>query len=240
MKKILLMLLMIIPIASAIGITGFINDHAGILTDADKQQIEPILQGLYDQDLAEFSVVTVPSLEGRDIEGYAFELAEGRLGKKDKNNGLLLLVALEDRKYRFEVGRGLEPILPDGKIGRVGRTYLVENFKQEEYGKGVKEAVLAVQAILTENAQSEYYVSEVDPEAQKWAMIGMIIALVMFTLFIIIIIKAAKHGKKRGDSDYFWAALIAGNMMRGKGGFSGGFGGFGGGSFGGGGASGGW
>jgi uncharacterized protein len=235
MKKILLILLLILPVVSAVEITGFINDEAEILTDAERQQIEPILQGLYDQDLAEFAIVTVNSLDGRDIGGYAFELAEGKLGKKDKNNGLLLLVALKDRKYRFEVGRGLEPVLPDGKIGRIGRTYLVENFRAGQYGNGIREAVLAVQAILTQDAESEYYVQAVNPNAA----IGGIVMLIIFILFIIVIVKSSKKGK-RGASDYFLAALMAGSMMRGRGGLGGGFGGFGGGGFGGGGAGGGW
>jgi len=230
--------LLMIPLATA-EITGFINDYAGILSDADKQQIEPILKGLYDQDLAEFAVVTVPNLEGRDIEGYAWELAEGKLGKKDKNNGLLLLVAVEDRQYRFEVGRGLEPVLPDGKIGRIGRNYLVENFRAGNYGEGIKEAVLAVQAVITEDNASEYYVQETPP-VNKYAAIAV---LIFFLMFIIIMISAIKHAKKHGrsDADFFFAAWLAGNMLRGKGGgFGGGFGGFGGGSFGGGGAGGGW
>ncbi|MBW3018747.1 TPM domain-containing protein [Candidatus Woesearchaeota archaeon] len=237
MKRILIILLLLPCVFAQIELTGYVNDYAGIISYADKLELEQICKQLQDSGTAEFAIVTVPSLEGRDIEGYAWELAEGKLGKKDKNNGLLLLVALDDRQYRFEVGRGLEPVLPDGKIGRIGRTYLVENFKNEEYGKGIKEAVLAVQAVLTEDAESEYYVTET--VSQKWALVGMIVVFVMFILFIIVVINAAKHSKKRGDSDYFWAALIAGNMMRGRGGF-GGFGGFGGGSFGGGGAGGGW
>ena len=81
------------------------NDHANILGD-EKQQIEQVAQQLYDADLAQIAIVTIDSLDGQSIEDVAFKLAEGKLGTQDKDNGLLLLIAVEDRAYRFEVGRG--------------------------------------------------------------------------------------------------------------------------------------
>lgn len=237
MKKALLLLLILLPIVIAqTEITGYINDKADILSNEEEQQIEQIAKQLYDTGRAQYAIATVQSLEGRDIEGYAYEMAEGVLGEKEKNNGLLLLVALKDRKYRFEVGRGLEPVLPDIIMGRIGREYLVENFRAEEYGKGILEASRAVQARLNEQVDSEYYVKE-DNQMITW------IGTLMFITVILIIITIAIARKGRSDDDYFWAALMAGSLMgrgRSGGGFSGGFGGFGGGSFGGGGASGGW
>src|SRR3989344_1358278 len=110
MKKYLLFLLLlfIIPSLSAtVEITNYVNDYANILTADEIQNITSQLQALEASGKAQMAVVIIPSLEGRDIEGYAFELANDKLGSKETNNGLLLLISITDRKYRFEVGRGL-------------------------------------------------------------------------------------------------------------------------------------
>ena len=227
-------------------ITTFVNDHANILGQ-EQQQIERVARQLYDKDLAQLAVVTIPSLEGQSIEDVAFKLAEGKLGTNDKDNGLLLLIAVEDRAYRFEVGRGLEPIFNDAKVGRYGRDYLVPALQQEKYGEGVLLVLNEIHKELTgeeiQNLPSVTYQPEITT-----AQIGMI--LFFFVFFITIIVLSLLRNKKRGPlqrgmnkyDKYFWAALIASRMLRGGGGFggSGGFGGFGGGSFGGGGASGKW
>src|SRR3989338_5150308 len=96
---ILALLFPFVQCAEHVQITGFINDYANIISPEQKLQIEPILKGLYDDNIAEFSIVTINNLEGRDIEGYTLELAQGKLGDTEKNNGLLLLVSLQDRKY---------------------------------------------------------------------------------------------------------------------------------------------
>jgi len=231
MKKYILILLLLSLATSALDITDFIQDDADVLSLAEEQELRSILKGLYDKELAEYAIVTIPRLEGKDITSYAWELAEGTLGDSQKNNGLLLLVALEDRKYRFEVGRGLEPLLPDGKIGRIGRTYLVPAFREEQFGAGIINASKAIHAVLSEDTNSSYYVKEAAPSISlKWWMI----LILLLALFII----PPFFGRHRSGDDYFIAAMMASSMSRGRG--LGGFGGFGGGSFGGGGAGGGW
>ncbi len=109
----LLVLLTLLPLAAAADyqVDGYVNDYAGILTPQEESQIQGLLQPLHQSNTAEIAVVTIPSLEGQPIETVAFEMADGVLGDKEKDNGLLLLIAVEDRKYRFEVGRGLEATL---------------------------------------------------------------------------------------------------------------------------------
>ena len=240
MRKALLILILIIPIVIAqTEIKGYVNDHAGILDEDSKAELGQLAKTLQESGTAEYAIVTVKNLEGRDIEGYAYELAEGVLGDKEKNNGLLLLVALEDQKYRFEVGRGLEPVLPDIIMGRIGREYLVENFRAGDYGKGILEASRAIQARVMDEKESEYYVQDIDPKIVKIIVIFILIAIILIIITIFAIISALKGNHK--SDDYFVAAIMAGSLMgRGGGGSIGGFGGFGGGSFGGGGASGGW
>ncbi|RMF06732.1 TPM domain-containing protein, partial [Candidatus Woesearchaeota archaeon] len=123
---------------------SFVQDNAGILSPEEKALLSEILRQIYDSGRAEFAVVTINSLDGTPIEDYSYNLVEGRLGKEGADNGLLLLVAVEDRKYRFEVGRGIEDVLNDAKVGRIGRHYLVPNFKSGEYGKGIILASVAI------------------------------------------------------------------------------------------------
>src|SRR3989344_8394868 len=133
MRPYILLLVLIVPIVLAetpsdIRLTGYVNDYANIISTEYVAEINAQLNGLQDAGIAEVAVVTVNNLKSQDIESFALQVAQGKLGDSEKNNGLLLLVSIEDRAYRFEVGRGIEPILNDAKVGRVGRNFLVPNF----------------------------------------------------------------------------------------------------------------
>jgi uncharacterized protein len=254
-KLILIIMILCVPMAYPQGyrITSFINDHSNLLTPQDKLIIEPILKDIYDKGLAEYSIVIVNSTDGEDIEGFSYKIAEGNLGDKQTNNGLLLLIAVNDRDYRFEVGRGLEPALPDIIMSRIGRNYIEPNFKDGNYAKGIEEASYAIRDRLFNNTDSQYYKSTGQPEGVNASMVIFII-LVIFAIIAIAAssrstVTEKKGKKKKTDDDFFTAAWLLSSMTRGgrgglggSGGFSGGggFGGFGGGSFGGGGAGGHW
>ncbi|MEA3430238.1 MAG: TPM domain-containing protein [Nanoarchaeota archaeon] len=231
-----IVMLLILQFATAkVSVNGFVNDHANIIDAEDEAELNSILKSLYDADIAEFAVVTIDSLEGVAIESYALDLAQGVLGDKEKNNGLLLLVSLQDREYRFEVGRGLEGDLNDGKVGRIGRTYLIPNFRAGDYGTGIVEASKSVRSVLAKDLESAYYVEE--PEENDMIVWFYII---VWIIIIVLPILAAVLKNKKFKNKYFNAAagaiILFGN--RGGRGGSGGFGGFGGGGFGGGGAGG--
>ena len=253
MKRMKLLLVSLILLAlfgaSAQEAKDFVNDYSNIITSEYRVKIEQVLKELYDKDAAQFSIVTVDSLDGQDIEGYAINLVQGKLGNKEKNNGLLLLVAVNDRNYRFEVGRGLEADLNDAKVGRIGRMYLQDNFRKGEYGKGIYEASLAVSSILLNNTQSQYYVGSSEVKPVSYFAPFFIFFIIISLLILLAVISSIRGIHKYKDKDKFFdAALMAAWLFggKGRGGFSGGgssgggFGGFGGGSFGGGGASGGW
>ena len=185
-------LILLTSVASAqYGIKGFVNDYADVLTQEQELEIKNILEEMYDSGVAEYAIVTIPSLEGKDITGFAYELAEGNLGDEKKNNGMLLLIAVEDRRYRFEIGRGLEPVIPDIIAGRIGREYIVPNFKEENYYLGIKEASLAVRAVLFENVESEYYVDE-----EEFDIVTILPILIMMVIFLIMMIFAIKQSMK--------------------------------------------
>lgn len=128
--------------------TGYVNDYAGILTDW-KPQIEELITAIEKETTAEIAVVTIDSLEGRGLEEYSLEIAQTwGIGKEDTDNGLLLLISVKDKKYRFETGYGLEGTLPDARTGRIGRQVLTPYFQQGRYGQGVLEALKEIKGLL--------------------------------------------------------------------------------------------
>lgn len=122
--------------------TADVNDYAGILTDEQKRQLESRCKDLRTKSGAQLAVVVVKSLNGGQIDDFANKLfAHWGIGEKGKNNGLLLIVAMEDRKARVEVGYGLGPILPDALAGRVLNQNLFPAFKQKQYFEGLQASV---------------------------------------------------------------------------------------------------
>lgn len=129
--------------------SGDVNDFAGILTPQQKELLENRCKTLRQTTGAQFAVVTVKSLEGGQIDDFANKLfARWGVGEKGKNNGILLLVALQDRKARVEVGYGLEPILPDALAGRVLDQELFPAFKQKRYFEGLNVSVTRICEIV--------------------------------------------------------------------------------------------
>ena len=116
----------------------YINDYANILSEEVKQDILNKSVALEKQTGAQIVVVTVPNLEGQSLEEYATELFR-KFGIGDKNeNGLLLLLALEERKFRVEVGYGLEGVLPDGLTGRYQDEYIIPYLKEDKWDEGIQ------------------------------------------------------------------------------------------------------
>jgi len=240
----LVVFLLVLPISFAespsdIKINSFVNDYGDVFSDEEEVILSNLLKNIYDSKTAEFSIVTVTSLGGYDSQGFAQEISEENLGDSEKNNGLLLLIAVEDRKYWFNVGRGLEPIFNDAKIGRIGREALVPYFKEGLYFEG---SVSATNEIA--NELKVELSNKIVPQLQKrqtYINPTWIFIVLFFILSIVRNITAKKQRKdgkrKRNNNNLFLAAIIASSMMRGG---RGGFGGMGGGSFGGGGAGGGW
>lgn len=117
----------------------YINDYANILTTETEEYILNKSSMLNKADGTQIVVVTVKNLEGMTLENYANKLFRNfGIGDAKKNNGLLLLLALEERKFRVEVGYGLESILPDGKTGRFQDEYIIPYLKDNKWDEGIK------------------------------------------------------------------------------------------------------
>jgi len=222
-------------------------DLAGIIDDAVETRINRYLKELERKTTAQMAILTVKSLEEQSIEEFSLAVAHDRwkLGQKGKDNGVLLVVALNARKYRIEIGYGLEGVLPDSLVGGIGRQYLVPYFKKGDYSTGIYTATLVIANKIASDAgvkisgmPAVQKTSPVKKDKRAGGPFGKIISLVFFLIILIIFIKNPRS---------FLALLLLSSMGGGRGhwggsggGFGGGGFGGGGGGFGGGGASGGW
>src|SRR5262245_1437309 len=121
---------------------GFINDFAGVLDADARADLQSIVRDTEQKTTAEIAVATVQSLGDMTVEEYANRLfREWGIGKKGKDNGILVLVAPTERKMRIEVGYGLEPILPDGLAGDIIRTDFLPHFRNGDFQAGIRAGV---------------------------------------------------------------------------------------------------
>jgi uncharacterized protein len=229
---------------------SYVVDEAGIIEDTVERRLAGHLQELEQKTGAQMIVLSIPSTQGIPIEEYALDKAETwRLGQEGKDNGLLMVVAVNDRRYRIEVGYGLEPIIPDSLAGTIARQYLVPGFKAGDYTGGIYSTAVVIMDTIAKASGVQLSGMPVvqAPRAQaKKSPLGSLLSF----LFFLFVISSLMSGRSRG----LFGALLLGSLLGGRpggshrsGGFGsfggGGFGGFGGGmggGFGGGGASGGW
>ncbi len=178
--------------------TGYVNDYAGIFNEQEKQQITSVIEEIEKSSTAEIAVVTVQSLEGTTKEEYAVELfKKWGIGKKDVDNGLLILIAPNDRVYRIEVGYGLEGFITDAIAGRVARKNFVTNFRAEKYGKGVYEAVLDFKGYIEKDPEIISSVEKYKKPQFEKEMLSIFMSLIMFLIFLGMIMRAATSQQKK-------------------------------------------
>ena len=124
---------------------GYVNDFAGIMDNASAADLGNLITGIEKDTGAEIAVVTIENLQGITIEEYAVELFEKwGIGKAVEDNGLLILVALQERQVRIEVGYGLEGIITDLEAGRIIDEIIVPSFRDGEYSRGIYDAVVTI------------------------------------------------------------------------------------------------
>jgi len=227
-----LLLLLLPPPSVALDVppaTGYVVDRAGLLSPGTRLKLEQFLENFEKSDSTQLAVLTIPSLEGEALEGYAIKVAENwGIGQKGKDNGALLLVAKAERKVRIEVGYGLEGRLTDLLAGRIIDYEITPRFKQGDFDGGVITGV----ASMAEAVRGEYQGTG-RAGGKKGDNPWGILALLFFLGPGLMLLGGPSNHRRRGG---FWI----GGPPFGGGGSGGGFGGFGGGGFGGGGSSGSW
>jgi len=132
---------------------GAVNDYASVLSPKVKAAMESLSREILQKTGASVVVATVKNLEGGNIDLYANELfAYWGIGKKGQDKGVLILLALEERKVRIETGYGVEGILPDGKVGRILDQYVIPLFKKGSYDRGLLNGMIAVGQVIAKDA----------------------------------------------------------------------------------------
>ena len=215
--------------AAVPALRGRVNDYAQILTPEQSNALDAQLARLEQDTGHQVAVLTLPSLDGEDIEGFSIRVAENwKIGKKGFDNGVILIVAVNDRKLRLEVGYGLEGILPDLTANRIIRDYIVPLFRSGDFAAGIISGINAVEKVIRKEPLPE----TARKQAQgRGSSLNFIVMLVI--TFAILGLFGFSSGANR-RSNGMWAT---GSRRRGPT-FWGGTGGFGGGGFGGGGGGG--
>jgi uncharacterized protein len=245
---------------------GRVNDFAGVIDSDSRQTITALCEELDQKADAQLAVVTIHTLEGDTAQNFANRLFEKwGVGPKVKDRGVMVLLAVDDHKYWTEVGYGLEPILPDGKVGGFGRQML-PLLRQNQYGAALIQISSQIAATiaedrgvtLTQRTPGVRYPVAESPQPSIFgippALLNLLILLLIFggwrlLPFLFALLIGSKYPRTRSNRDW-WAGhrggwrggTGGGGWGGGYGGSSGGggFGGFGGGASGGGGAGGSW
>ncbi len=220
---------------------GYVNDFAGVLGQDDIEKIDSLCTEVQQKTSAEITVVTVKDLEPYGtIEEYAEELFKAwGIGKKGKDNGVLILASMKEHKLRIEVGYGLEPVITDGIAGGIIRSKITPAFRDGQYGTGLYQAALAVAGRISGSMNIE--IETVKKARQRNKVEDMLITYVFpISLFLVFFALPMFLPRKRSGRGFIGGFGGGFGGFGSGGGFGGGFGGFGGGGSGGGGASGGW
>ncbi|MEX2568703.1 MAG: TPM domain-containing protein [Cyclobacteriaceae bacterium] len=232
-----------------------VNDFSETLSDQEVRQLESKLLSYNDSTSSQVSIVLINSVGPYDISDYAFQLGDKwGIGRKDRDNGILILAAMKDRKVFIATGYGMEGAIPDALAKRIVDQVIVPNFRAEDYFTGLDQAT----DMIFKLASGEYDAEQLSSSDRPGGALPLVLIFI-FGFVILTLIKNRKDnnnhmGGKRGGVDLFTTMMLAsmlggskgkfGDFSSGRGGFSGGgggsFGGFGGGSFGGGGAGGSW
>jgi len=239
---------------------GYVNDLAGMMSPQARQTLEAQLTQLAKSDSTQVAVLTIPSLEGDDINEFSIRVTDAwKIGQKGHNNGVLLLVSQGDRKVRIEVGYGLEGVLTDVLSAQIIMDVIGPRFKAGDFDGGFLNGVGAIAGAV----RGEYKAAPAKKRSgRRGALPFIVIPMILIIAFTEMFGKrrrvmrasngkyvSEQHAHRSGMGDaastfFLLSMLSSGRGFGGGGGFGsgdgGGFGGFGGGGFGGGGAGGDW
>lgn len=229
---------------------GRVNDYAGVISSGTEKELENFLFSLEQQSGIQMVVLTVPSLKGDDIASFGIKVAEKwQIGRKGKDDGAILLVAMNEHDVRIEVGYGLEGTLTDAKCGLIIRNVIIPEFKNGNYSAGILKGIKNMGGVATGDMELVSRTVANENDESNDDVVGLLFVVVWMIFFFIVI------SSKGGLWKWFFISRMFGGSHshsnhRGpyvpprNSGFGGGLGGGsfhgGGGHFGGGGASGHW
>lgn len=215
-------------------LTGPVMDEVGVLRPQDRQELEAVIRDYNRQGKAQIQVLVIDSLQGLTIEEASIKITDKwKLGTAKQDNGILFLIAPNERKLRIEVGQGLEGTLPDVIAKRIIADTVVPLFRARNLSAGV---VVGTYQIIkyVDQEYADQHLSQPEPEPSKGIPGWVIIIILLLLLFIGRFLPAAAFRGGRGGG-YYGGGGFGGGGFGGGGGWSGGGGGFSGG-----GASGSW
>ena len=218
---------------------GRVSDYTSTLSSSQIQTLNGTLAEFEQQTSNQIAVLLIPTLAGDSLEDYSIRLAEKwQIGQKGRDNGVVLVIVMEDRKIRIEVGYGLEAVLPDSLAGDIIRQVIAPRFRQGKVFEGIEAGVAAIMAAT----KGEYRATGGSKLGKgERSFVSFFWPLFLFFIFLSVLTNSFRRRRYYSGRRGGW--FMGGPFWWGGGGFGGGSGGGfsgGGGGFGGGGASGGW
>ena len=218
---------------------GFITDNASVISSADQNTITQLITELKNKTTAEIAVVTVKTVTPETIQSFSMKIFDQwKIGEAKKDNGVLLVVAIEDHQAHITTGYGVEGFLTDALCNRIVMEVMAPSFKAGQYSKGILDGVDAIVSLVAKEYQIEITGHEKDVLKAKSPRDDARIFIIVLVIIVILIRISQRSGSRFGGG--IGSGGFGGGGF-GGGGFGGGsFGGFGGGSSGGGGGGGNW
>ncbi|MBW2672292.1 MAG: TPM domain-containing protein [Deltaproteobacteria bacterium] len=217
---------------------GAVNDFAGVISPRYERSMESLAQEVLEKTRTSVVVVTMKEIGGDDPADYANRLYEAwGIGAKGEDKGVLIFLAVQERRIRIETGYGVEGILPDGLVGDILDRHVIPSLGKGDYDKGLSSAMVAVSSIIAKDAGVSLTGA---PQTRRQPTSRQKKGSSVFSLIMLFIVMSLLLGTRQGRRmlPFILLMLLMGGRGGGGGfgGFSGGFGGFGGGMSGGGGA----
>jgi len=163
---------------------GYVNDYAGMISPSVRSKMEGELRAFEQSDSTQIVILTVPSLEGENIEEFSIKVAEAwKIGQQQRDNGILLIVSKQERKIRIEVGRGLEGKLTDLMAGRVIDQVIKPRFKQGDFDGGF----ITGTSVLVDATRGEFKAEQGPVQRRQKGFPPFLTFLLFFGIFVLIL-----------------------------------------------------
>ncbi|MFZ9521344.1 MAG: TPM domain-containing protein [Silvanigrellaceae bacterium] len=217
-------------------------DDAGFFSTIEKQSLERDIRALFEAQGPQLQVWTFPTSEGEPIESLSLRAVDAwKLGRPGKDDGLLLTISRTERRFRLEVGRGLEGVIPDIVASRMLRNFLVPALRKSQAAFGVSSVIDEIARLTLPDGGKDFEGKVIKQRpVRKRSLFDLIVFFLFMGIFVILsIVSSLKRGRRGFGRSYYGGGWSGGGRWGGGGGGGGGWSG-GGGGFSGGGSSGGW